>query len=97
MSTGNISRDPAASLTIRPYVPADRGAVLALAPRLTIGIAPWRDAGAFLDAARGWIDGSIAGIGPDRAVFVADGCGRLIGFVSVAPAPLYGRGTGVYW
>lgn len=70
---------------IRPFAPADRDAVLGLAPRLTVGIAPWRDPAAFLAAARRWIEGSIAGIGPERAVLVAeDGRGRCLGFVSVA-------------
>ena len=74
-----------AAPTIRPFDPADRDAVLSLAPRLTIGIARWRDPDAFLAAARRWIEGSINGIGPDRAVLVAeDARGRCVGFVSVS-------------
>jgi site-specific recombinase XerD len=37
---------------VRPYAPPDREAVLALASRLTIGVAPWLDAAAMLVAAR---------------------------------------------
>lgn len=70
--------------TIRPFRPADRPALLALAPRLTIGIAPWLDPAAMVEAARGWIEGGIAALGADRAIFIADdgrgGCG---GFISV--------------
>ncbi len=73
------------SVHVRPFEVNDRDAVLDLAPRLTIGIAPWLDADAFLAAARGWITGSIEGIGHDRAVFVAeDGRGNCVGFVSIA-------------
>ena len=75
--------DPAP--TIRPFDPSDRDAVVALAPRLTIGIARWRDPDAFLAAVHRWIEGSIEGIGTDRAVLVAeDARGRCVGFVSVA-------------
>ncbi len=75
---------PSPPIRVRPFAPADRDAVLGLAPRLTVGIAPWRDPAAFLAAARRWIEGSIDGIGPDRAVLVAeDAQGRCVGFVSV--------------
>ena len=78
---------PSKAARVRPFEPGDRDSVLGLAPRLVIGVAPWRDPGAFLAAARGWIEGSIDGIGPDRAVLVAeDGHGRVLGFVSVAGA-----------
>lgn len=70
---------------VRPFTHADRDAVLNLAPRLTIGIAPWRDPAIFLATARTWIAGSIDGIGPTGAVFVAeDSDRRCLGFVSVA-------------
>jgi aminoglycoside 6'-N-acetyltransferase I len=74
-----------AAARVRPYTPADREALLALAPRLLIGIAPWLDAAAILAVAQGWIADAIAGIGPERAVFVAeDEQGQPLGFVSVA-------------
>lgn len=70
---------------VRPYHPGDQDAVLGLAPRLVIGIAPWRSEEGMLRAARGWIEGSIDSIGPDRAVFVAeDADGRTVGFVSAS-------------
>lgn len=70
---------------VRPFIANDRAAILALAPRLTIGIAPWLDPTAMLKAARGWLEGGIAKLGPDSAIFVAvDGEGTCAGFVSVA-------------
>ena len=68
----------------RPFEASDRAAVLDLAPRLTIGIAPWLDADAFLAAAHEWIVGSIEEIGRGRAVFVAEDVhGTCLGFVSI--------------
>ena len=70
---------------VRPYVPADREAILALAPRFTVGIAPWLDPAAVLAAAQGWIVDTLASVGPTGAVFVATGTGdECLGFVSVA-------------
>jgi L-amino acid N-acyltransferase len=71
--------------TIRLYREEDRTAILELAGRLAIGIAPWRSPEGMVSAARGWAEASIAGIGPERAVFVAEGLeGRILGFASVA-------------
>jgi GNAT superfamily N-acetyltransferase len=71
-------------IRVRPFKPADRDAIMGLAPRFAIGIAPWRDPEAMMAAARGWIEGSIAAIGPERTVLVAENTqGRCIGFVSV--------------
>ncbi|SEM16222.1 GNAT family N-acetyltransferase [Streptacidiphilus jiangxiensis] len=67
-------------LVIRPAGPDDRAAVLALAPRLTEGVAPWRDQEAALRTARGWLSGSL----DDGAMFVAEGAGEVLGVVSVA-------------
>ncbi len=85
MSTNDpVPGDPVTLVQVRPFTPADHTAVLDLAPRLTVGIAPWLEREAALAAARGWLDGSIAGIGPDSAVFVAaDAQGRCVGVVSV--------------
>lgn len=84
MATGPLPR-----VSIRPFAAADRDSILALAPRLTVGIAPWRDPELFLAAASRWIEESITGAGvgsgDDRAVFVAeDAAGACVGFVSVA-------------
>lgn len=73
-------------VTIRPYEAGDREAIFALAHRMTVGIAPWRDPAAFEAAAREWIEESTEKAGPDRPVYVAvEGDGRVVGFISVAP------------
>ncbi len=71
-------------LTIREVGPADHDAVLALAPRLTEGVAAWRDAPAVLSAVVGWVEGSLTQAGDDpKACFVAETGGEIVGFVSV--------------
>jgi ribosomal protein S18 acetylase RimI-like enzyme len=73
------------AIHVRPYIPADREAILALAPRFTVGIAPWLDPAAVLAAAHGWIVDTLASVGSTGAVFVATGTGDdCLGFVSVA-------------
>ena len=73
------------SIRVRPFTSGDRAAVLGLAPRLVVGIAPWRSREGMLAAARRWLAGSIDGIGTDAAVLVAeDGNGRVIGLVGVS-------------
>jgi Acetyltransferases len=72
------------SIVIRPYRDEDRDAVLALAPRLTEGVAPWRDPGAVASAVRGWVTDSLdRADDPDHAVFVAIREGRIAGFTTV--------------
>jgi hypothetical protein len=44
---------------IRPFLPGDRGQVLALAPRLTQSVAPWREPAAVRRAAQNWVQTSI--------------------------------------
>jgi GNAT superfamily N-acetyltransferase len=71
---------------VRPYRPDDREAVLRLADRLAIGVAPWRDAGAILTAVRGWVRGAIeATAGPGAVLVAEDARGVVVGFVSVEP------------
>ncbi len=73
------------AIHVRPYVPTDREAILALAPRFTVGLAPWLDPAAILAAAHGWITDTLANVGPNGTVFVATGAGdQCLGFVSVA-------------
>ena len=73
------------SAGIRPFTPGDRPALLAVAPRLTSGIPPWCDPVAMTATARGWIEGGIAALGADSAIFVAEDLGgACIGFISVA-------------
>jgi GNAT superfamily N-acetyltransferase len=70
-------------LTVRPYRSTDHDAVMALADRLSIGVAPWRDPSAVAGAVRSWVAGSIEGVDPeDSPVFVAADARDLVGFVS---------------
>lgn len=71
------------AIDVRPFVSADRSAVLNLVPRLTIGVAPWRDHVAVAAAVRGWIDKSTEPNG-GGAAFVAVAERGVVGFVSVA-------------
>jgi ribosomal protein S18 acetylase RimI-like enzyme len=69
---------------IRPFQPGDRSQVLALAPRLTRGVAPWRDPAAVRRAARNWVQTSIDTVGqPGHAVYVAIAGDQVVGVVSI--------------
>jgi L-amino acid N-acyltransferase len=69
---------------VRAYDLADREAVLALAPRLTEGVAGWRDPHRVFTAVTGWVrDSLLEHSDPGRAVFVADD-GEVLGFVTVS-------------
>ncbi len=68
---------------IRPIEPGDVAAVTALAARLTIGVAPWREPAAVADAVRGWLVESTSG-GFDGVAFVAEVAGNVVGFVSLS-------------
>lgn len=73
------------SAQIRPFEARDYESVLALAPRLAEGVAPWRAPTAVLNAVHGWVTGSVAAAGqPGHAVYVAISDGRLAGFVTVS-------------
>jgi ribosomal protein S18 acetylase RimI-like enzyme len=75
----------ASKVRIRSFQPADREPVLALAPRLAEDVAPWRDPEAVLAAVCGWVQSSAEAAGEaERAVFVADDGGRVVGLVSVS-------------
>jgi ribosomal protein S18 acetylase RimI-like enzyme len=75
-------------VSIRPATAADGAAVLDLAPRLTEGVAPWRDQARALAAARSWLTGSLtdaaAGTG---IVFVAalPPAPDVVGVLSIRP------------
>jgi GNAT superfamily N-acetyltransferase len=72
-------------IRVRPYVFADREFVLGLAPRLAIGIAPWRDPQKMIVTAQGWITKSIEQDGTKTRVFVAeDEHGERLGFATVS-------------
>jgi ribosomal protein S18 acetylase RimI-like enzyme len=69
---------------IRPFQPGDRSQVLALAPRLTEGVAPWRDPAAVRRAAQNWLQTSIdTAAQPSHAVYVAIASGHVVGVVSI--------------
>lgn len=69
---------------IRACQPGDRSQVLALAPRLTEGVAPWRDPAAVGRAAQNWVQASLDGAAqPGHAVYVAVAGHRVVGVVSV--------------
>ena len=69
----------------RLYDPADREFVLSLAPRLAIGIPPWRDTEKMIVTAQNWITASIEQHGHKTAVFVAeDELGERLGFATVS-------------
>jgi GNAT superfamily N-acetyltransferase len=72
-------------IRVRPYVPDDREFVLSLAPRLAIGIPPWRDTQKMIVTAQGWITGSIEQHGKKTMVFVAENeQGERLGFATVS-------------
>ncbi len=73
-----------ADILIREYSPADREAVLALAPRLTEGVAPWRDPAAVLAAVQGWIASATqTARQPGHATYVAALGEQVVGVVAV--------------
>ena len=73
-----------ASAQIRPFQPGDRSQVLALAPQLTHGVAPWRDPAAVRRAAENWLQTSVdTASRPDRAVYVAVAGNKVVGVVGI--------------
>ncbi|MFL5629277.1 MAG: GNAT family N-acetyltransferase [Ktedonobacteraceae bacterium] len=90
MSDHRASTSPTgAAIRVRLYHPDDRDFVLSLTPRLTIGMAPWRDPEKMHDAMRGFTMESIAGsseeAGSNNVVFIAeDERGVPLGFISTA-------------
>lgn len=71
----------------RPYLPTDQAFLHSLAPRLVIGMPPWRDSQQCLAAVQGWIAGSIERHGQDTQVIVAeDETGQRLGFATVSRA-----------
>ena len=50
---------PNAQVVVRGYEPSDEHAVLALAPQLRIGVAPWRDPDAVGQSVAGWVRDSL--------------------------------------
>jgi ribosomal protein S18 acetylase RimI-like enzyme len=79
MSTHNIH--------VRLATDADEAGLLALAPRLAEGVAPWRDHEEALAAGRSWLEDSLAAMARgDGAVFVASDRDEVCGVVSIRAA-----------
>jgi GNAT superfamily N-acetyltransferase len=73
------------TIEVREYATADRDAIMALAPRLSEGKAPWRDDAAWLSAVQGWVADAAAAAGqPDHVVYVAVADHRVVGVVHAA-------------
>jgi ribosomal protein S18 acetylase RimI-like enzyme len=72
-------------IAVRRFELADRTAVLGLAGRLTIGVAPWRDGRRVAGAVRTWVAASIGAADEEgRAVFVAVVGDQVVGVATVA-------------
>ena len=72
-------------IRVRPYVSDDRTFVLSLAPRLLIGMPPWRDPHLWLTAFQSWITASIDQHDQEAMVFIAeDDHGDRLGFVTLS-------------
>jgi GNAT superfamily N-acetyltransferase len=72
------------SWRIRSGTPADRTFLEAIAPRLTIGLAPWRDPAAMEATARRWLLENLQRMGPDSTVLIAEGPdGVLVGVATI--------------
>jgi ribosomal protein S18 acetylase RimI-like enzyme len=72
-----------APFRVRLVTAADVPAVLGLAPRLTVGVAPWRDGDAVRTAVRKWVEGSSESEA-DGAAFVCVAGDAVVGYVSVS-------------
>jgi ribosomal protein S18 acetylase RimI-like enzyme len=82
---------------VRPFRPEDRQQVLALAPRLTEGVASWRDPVGVASAAVGWVTGSMASADePGHAVFVAEPDGRVGGVITLSERAHFSGQTDAY-
>jgi len=72
------------SVLIRPYRGDDGEQVMALAPRLSEGVAAWRDPEAVGRAVRGWVATALeTSSEPGHAVFVAELDGGIAGVITV--------------
>jgi ribosomal protein S18 acetylase RimI-like enzyme len=72
------------NVEIRPVQPDDHAQVLELAPRLTEGVANWRDPHATSCAVHGWVESSLGTASQQgHAVYVAIADGRVGGVVTV--------------
>lgn len=75
------------SIRIRLATDGDKAGLLALAPRLAEGVAPWRDHREAVAAGRRWLDDSLAAMATGGgAVFVAADGDGVAGVISIRPA-----------
>jgi GNAT superfamily N-acetyltransferase len=72
------------SVDVTPYTSADREAVLALAPRLRVGVASWRPLDGVAKAVCEWVEESVSSAGDEQGVFVARVDGVVVGMVAVS-------------
>jgi ribosomal protein S18 acetylase RimI-like enzyme len=82
---------------IRPFEEADREEVMALADRLTEGVAEWRDPDAVLAAVRGWVRDSVAAAGrPGHAAYVAADETGVVGLITLGERTHFAGATDAY-
>ena len=72
-------------LRVRPFDPNDRAFVFGLAPRLAIGMQPWRDLRLWLTTVEGWLTESITQHNQKTTVLIAENeQGERLGFATVS-------------
>lgn len=70
---------------VRPYTSADRTFILSLAPRLAIGMQPWRDSTLWLKTVEEWLNESIEQHTQKTMVLIAeDEQSERLGFATVS-------------
>ena len=70
---------------VRPYTPEDHDFVLSLAPRLAIGMQPWRDLSLWVSTVKGWLVESINQHNQKTWVIIAESeHGERLGFATVS-------------
>lgn len=88
-------------IEVSPCRQEDERAVLALADRLTVGVAPWRDAAAVARTVRSWVadaltDALSAAGRSTSPVWVARAGGEVVGFVHVGTREHWAGGVDAY-
>ena len=72
-------------VSIRAYDDRDHDAVMALADRLTVGAATFRDRDRWLAVVRGWVAESVAAVdSAGHALLVAEDEGDVVGFAGLS-------------
>jgi GNAT superfamily N-acetyltransferase len=81
----SINASKRAAIRVRPYKPGDDAFVLSLAPRLLIGIPPWRSVERWLESVQQWLTGDFEEHGTKSMLFIAENeQGERLGFAGVA-------------